>query len=403
MKVLTIVLFSIIFLSVNGQEDIHFYRSGENSINLFSKSIKGILFNNISNDELIKMSFKNNSLNKIDFSKSKALYADLNYKDSLYKDSIRDYHILILEPEINPIFLIDVKNEFYFEKLESINYKTIRRIILPIVNFKGEKLNNLTLNFQEKEEKKIKAKFIDGDINDTYFLAPSVLNDIQVADYKDSNTTFSLGICDFDQDGEISKGVDAVFIGEYGQHFFNISNSKILSSCAYQNDLIIESDNTKYKVIFEIEKKNSAQIFKLKQNIQSDIVKMSYLSDYEVQLFDDSVVNLKRLLKNNKYLFIDFWSIYCLPCIKSFPDLNQLNFMFRDKITILTLLDNGNREDLLRIKNKFNLSFIQGFSTSNLSYNFNVTGYPSNFLFNSDGQLIRINISTQELNKILSK
>ena len=73
------------------------------------------------------------------------------------------------------------------------------------------------------------------------------------------------------------------------------------------------------------------------------------------------------------------------------------------KITILTLLDNGNREDLLRIKNKFNLSFIQGFSTSNLSYNFNVTGYPSNFLFNSDGQLIRINISTQELNKILSK
>ena len=403
MKVLTIVLFSIIFLSVNGQEDIHFYRSGENSINLFSKSIKGILFNNISNDELIKMSFKNNSLNKIDFSKSKALYADLNYKDSLYKDSIRDYHILILEPEINPIFLIDVKNEFYFEKLESINYKTIRRIILPIVNFKGEKLSNLTLNFQEKEEKKIKAKFIDGDINDTYFLAPSVLNDIQVADYKDSNTTFSLGICDFDQDGEISKGVDAVFIGEYGQHFFNISNSKILSSCAYQNDLIIESDNTKYKVIFEIEKKNSAQIFKLKQNIQSDIVKMSYLSDYEVQLFDDSVVNLKRLLKNNKYLFIDFWSIYCLPCIKSFPDLNQLNFMFRDKITILTLLDNGNREDLLRIKNKFNLSFIQGFSTSNLSYNFNVTGYPSNFLFNSDGQLIRINISTQELNKILSK
>ena len=403
MKVLTIVLFSIIFLSVNGQEDIHFYRSGENSINLFSKSIKGILFNNISNDELIKMSFKNNSLNNIDLSKSKALYADLNYKDSLYKDSIRDYHILILEPEINPIFLIDVKNEFYFEKLESINYKTIRRIILPIVNFKGEKLSNLTLNFQEKEEKKIKAKFIDGDINDTYFLAPSVLNDIQVADYKDSNTTFSLGICDFDQDGEISKGVDAVFIGEYGQHFFNISNSKILSSCAYQNDLIIESDNTKYKVIFEIEKKNSAQIFKLKQNIQSDIVKMSYLSDYEVQLFDDSVVNLKRLLKNNKYLFIDFWSIYCLPCIKSFPDLNQLNFMFRDKITILTLLDNGNREDLLRIKNKFNLSFIQGFSTSNLSYNFNVTGYPSNFLFNSDGQLIRINISTQELNKILSK
>ena len=403
MKVLTIVLFSIIFLSVNGQEDIHFYRSGENSINLFSKSIKGILFNNISNDELIKMSFKNNSLNNIDLSKSKALYADLNYKDSLYKDSIRDYHILILEPEINPIFLIDVKNEFYFEKLESINYKTIRRITLPIVNFKGEKLSNLTLNFQEKEEKKIKAKFIDGDINDTYFLAPSVLNDIQVADYKDSNTTFSLGICDFDQDGEISKGVDAVFIGEYGQHFFNISNSKILSSCAYQNDLIIESDNTKYKVIFEIEKKNSAQIFKLKQNIQSDIVKMSYLSDYEVQLFDDSVVNLKRLLKNNKYLFIDFWSIYCLPCIKSFPDLNQLNFMFRDKITILTLLDNGNREDLLRIKNKFNLSFIQGFSTSNLSYNFNVTGYPSNFLFNSDGQLIRINISTQELNKILSK
>ena len=403
MKVLTIVLFSIIFLSVNGQEDIHFYRSGENSINLFSKSIKGILFNNISNDELIKMSFKNNSLNNIDLSKSKALYADLNYKDSLYKDSIRDYHILILEPEINPIFLIDVKNEFYFEKLEQINYKTIRIIILPIVNFKGEKLNNLTLNFQEKEEKKIKAKFIDGDINDTYFLAPSVLNDIQVADYKDSNTTFSLGICDFDQDGEISKGVDAVFIGEYGQHFFNISNSKILSSCAYQNDLIIESDNTKYKVIFEIEKKNSAQIFKLKQNIQSDIVKMSYLSDYEVQLFDDSVVNLKRLLKNNKYLFIDFWSIYCLPCIKSFPDLNQLNFMFRDKITILTLLDNGNREDLLRIKNKFNLSFIQGFSTSNLSYNFNVTGYPSNFLFNSDGQLIRINISTQELNKILSK
>ena len=146
MKVLTIVLFSIIFLSVNGQEDIHFYRSGENSINLFSKSIKGILFNNISNDELIKMSFKNNSLNNIDLSKSKALYADLNYKDSLYKDSIRDYHILILEPEINPIFLIDVKNEFYFEKLESINYKTIRRIILPIVNFKGEKLNNLTLN-----------------------------------------------------------------------------------------------------------------------------------------------------------------------------------------------------------------------------------------------------------------
>jgi thiol-disulfide isomerase/thioredoxin len=223
---------------------------------------------------------------------------------------------------------------------------------------------------------------------------------IQIIDYKDSLTSFSLGFLDVDKDGKITfNSKDSIFIDFYGTEFFVWESSKSRSSL--KENLIIGSENNHYKLEIKDVEVNELKISKCTSLQVSDIQRLSALPILDFVSIDDSIYSFNNFLNQDKYIFIEIWSVFCSPCLKSFPLLNDIQTKFGDKITIITLLDRGDKNDLIRISEQYKNQFIQGYSSGEINKELRLNGYPTGILFDAKGNLIRYNIRAKELLEFL--
>ena len=72
--------------------------------------------------------------------------------------------------------------------------------------------------------------------------------------------------------------------------------------------------------------------------------------------------------------------------------MNEIHSKYNDKITIITLLDRGDKIDLIRISEQYKNQFIQGFTSNEINKELRLNGYPTGLLFDSKGNLIQYNI-----------
>ena len=226
------------------------------------------------------------------------------------------------------------------------------------------------------------------------------LNDIKIVDYKDSLTSFSIGLLDADKDGKIAlNSKDSIFIDFYGTEFFIWESSK--SRSCLKDNLIIESGNNKYKLEIKDEEVHELKISKCTTQQNSDLQRLYILSDFQFITINDSIQSIHEFLNQDKYIFIDIWSVFCSPCLKSFPLLNEIHSKYNDKITIITLLDRGDKIDLIRISEQYKNQFIQGFTSNEINKELRLNGYPTGLLFDSKGNLIQYNIRVNNLLEFL--
>lgn len=213
--------------------------------------------------------------------------------------------------------------------------------------------------------------------------------DIRIAHFKDSTNSFSTGLVDYNEDGFISlTGEDLIFIDFYKSDF--IYSERNSSSALLKENCIIESEGVQYKINSINSLGIDVTILKSDKIEKFDIQKFNSLPNLTFKSFEDSTISLNQLLTKDKFLLIEIWSIYCLPCIKSFPLLNEYQAKYRDKLTILTLLDMDNDPELkkLAIQYKVNGGITQGYSNQEINNEFNRSGYPNYFLFDGNGILV---------------
>jgi thiol-disulfide isomerase/thioredoxin len=138
-----------------------------------------------------------------------------------------------------------------------------------------------------------------------------------------------------------------------------------------------------------------------------------YLNDYDTQnlgkklsLFMKSEIFLTqphvKSLGVNKYTLIDFWYSNCGPCIAQFPDLKSIYESFNqyrfEIIGISTDKKNyvNNWQNAIK---KYNLTWPQVIDIDGTeSLKLGISVFPSNFLVNSEGKIVKINILPSELN-----
>jgi thiol-disulfide isomerase/thioredoxin len=119
-----------------------------------------------------------------------------------------------------------------------------------------------------------------------------------------------------------------------------------------------------------------------------------------------STTNLK-----GKYIYLDFWGTYCIPCIEEIPNIKEAYTKFgRDKFEVIGILD---ERDMGVAKDLFKKHQLPWPNISLNATTTNVTGYgvigsfPTSYLIGPDGKIAAVNLRGPELvsklNELMSK
>ena len=118
-------------------------------------------------------------------------------------------------------------------------------------------------------------------------------------------------------------------------------------------------------------------------------------------------VSIRQTVKENKFILIDFWFSHCEPCLKQLPDLKEIYAAYKEKnfsIIGISVDSKANETYWQKTIEKYSLNWPQYLDENGReAQRLNVNVYPSNFLLDGKGLIIKKDISPAELNEFLQK
>lgn len=273
------------------------------------------------------------------------------FKSNYLKD-FNDIEIKLITEEFN---FIDISINFHVND-ENFNHDSTNRVFLKFY------LNQFKYNLFEYE----KSKFV------------------------------KIGLNDDDFDGKIVSNID--------YYFCDRSDSKYFMPDFINKTCNILSENN-YLVI------DSTHIYKLKLlNNKTDIIILEKVNEIKnkfdgkiISLFNKAPLNLtydsvnaynlklNDLFSKTKYVYFNFLIPRCTNCLDNLTTLDSLNKVYKNDLTILSLLDKDyDKVNLLNIITKYNVQHHFGWSNKTLSKELPLNGYPYGILFDKTGNLINV-------------
>lgn len=150
----------------------------------------------------------------------------------------------------------------------------------------------------------------------------------------------------------------------------------------------------------------SGQLFKIKMENVTKLAVMKPAIDFTQNDNRGNPVQLNSF--RNKYVLLDFWASWCIPCREQNPSLKKIFLEFRKMgFRIISVsLDADKRKWLDAVKKDamtwINLSDLKGWANA-VAIKYNVEDIPKNFLIDPKGAIIEKNIWGEDLEKKLTK
>lgn len=157
-------------------------------------------------------------------------------------------------------------------------------------------------------------------------------------------------------------------LGKSTMHQYNLSNIKINEEV--QTSISdIKNSISGYEVI---QKKKRAPNPVLNKEFPK--ISLPYLKS-EKEIFD---------LEKGKYILLDFWEVWCGPCIKSFPKVEELNRKYQDDLQIVGIVTES-KESAINLIEKKGVTFLNLFGDKDIHTDYQVNSYPRYFLIDKNG------------------
>jgi thiol-disulfide isomerase/thioredoxin len=116
---------------------------------------------------------------------------------------------------------------------------------------------------------------------------------------------------------------------------------------------------------------------------------------FSVAALDDSTVTYSNESMKGKVYLMDFWAVWCGPCIGELPNLEAAHQKYRDEgFTILSLSFDGQPGDVTKFRTEgehkmpWLHAFVPGGFRSDLATTFQVLGIPKAILIGADGSIV---------------
>lgn len=102
-----------------------------------------------------------------------------------------------------------------------------------------------------------------------------------------------------------------------------------------------------------------------------------------------------------KYILIDFWGTWCGPCIKEMPEVKAFQEKYKDKLYVLGINSGDTKEKTQQFVEENGYDWQQLLSDrantpDNFVNRFNVQGFPTKFIIDPDGKIIKRYLGTGE-------
>lgn len=110
---------------------------------------------------------------------------------------------------------------------------------------------------------------------------------------------------------------------------------------------------------------------------------------FKAQSPDGQTNDLKDIIGGEKYVLLDFWASWCVPCRNFVPELKQLAKKYEDKgLVVVSISTDKDREAWLRAVEEEQMPWLNLLDESGISDAYGVTAIPSIFLIGPDGEIL---------------
>jgi thiol-disulfide isomerase/thioredoxin len=155
----------------------------------------------------------------------------------------------------------------------------------------------------------------------------------------------------------------------------------------------ISKDNYESQVVENIKEGSG-----IKPTLVSNQVNMVAPPIEGLNIVTDSVISLKKYA--GKYIFIDFWATYCVPCIQEFPNIRKAYDLFdKSNFEIIGIVNDqskGKIKQFLIDKNVVWQNISMLLPTTNVT-GYKINSFPRSYLIGPDGKIIATDLRGEEL------
>jgi len=130
----------------------------------------------------------------------------------------------------------------------------------------------------------------------------------------------------------------------------------------------------------------------------------------DFELMDNQDKMIKSINSFSKYTLIDFWATWCGPCRQETPNLIVANSKFKEKgfkVITISIDENSAQKKWLEViesdKMSTFINLFNGNDRSGLAKELKIVAIPTNFLVDSTGRIIAMNLRGSELQNKLKE
>ncbi len=109
--------------------------------------------------------------------------------------------------------------------------------------------------------------------------------------------------------------------------------------------------------------------------------------DFEIELFSGESFKLSDY-KGEKPVVVNFWASWCGPCRAEADILAKTATEFKDRVEFIGIATNDNKRDAESFLKEFDITYANGLDVDNIASNYNITGIPTTFFIDIEGNII---------------